>query len=337
MSVLLPSASVDRGGGLSEVLTTGLVWTSFTPDGGHRFLSRTSIPESPAEATSGTCTTGQTQRTDLDRCGGGRPRRRRADRHRSRRHGAGGGHQCRQELRLRIRALGLDLFRGQRIRGRLPRPFGRRGPAGHPRGAGQRQVHAGCRRAAQLDVHAERLGAGRLRVPRGRGDGDDGRVGLDARQFRLETAHDQLQDRSLDPLGDHLHQRVVRPEPLLRGRPLGPRARRRRGQRPGAAGARHPRRPRRGIRDLVVRDAQLGRRVRRDRLPGLPLGFEDPVGERDLRDGLGADGRHLLRVPGLGGQLGRGVGEVGRGHRQDGRGRQSADRPRQPGGARRTR
>jgi len=88
--------------------------------------------------------------------------------------GLGRGRQQREERRLRVGARRLDLLGGQRRHRLLPGPrrYGR--AEGHTGRAGQRPLHPDRGGQAQLDVHTERLGAGRLRLPRRERNRDDG-------------------------------------------------------------------------------------------------------------------------------------------------------------------
>ena len=217
-----PCASVYASS--PEVLTTRLVWTNLYAQRWPPFPLPLHIPNSP---TGGRKWTAPHAPTRPSRHGSAEPCAAVGagltlvgSRHR-----AGRRRQRRQERRLRVRARQLDLFRRQRRHRLLPRARRRRRAQGHPGRAGQRQVHPDRRREAQLDVHAERLGPGRVHLPR-----------------RDRHRHDDVSTWTPDSAGwkqlsttfttgaqhhlrDRLHPRLVRAGRLLRRRRLASSAR----------------------------------------------------------------------------------------------------------------
>ncbi|CAG7602415.1 hypothetical protein SBRY_10525 [Actinacidiphila bryophytorum] len=231
------SATVN-GSCPQEVLTTQLVWTNFLPyraipgdpDGLPGFPGPALPPPPnslPPGGSRGTCIareSNQPHAPQIDRqaaygrCAerGGGDRRGRSGRHRrqrERRH-----HQPGRQPRLRERAVELDLHRGQRRRRLQPRALRLRRPQGDPVEQRHRAVLADRQRAAQLPVHAERVGPGQLRLHRRQRHRRHRPVDLDARRVLLPAAQRQLHHRREHALGDRLHARLVRAARLLRRR-----------------------------------------------------------------------------------------------------------------------
>ncbi|CAK7281399.1 hypothetical protein SGPA1_12192 [Streptomyces misionensis JCM 4497] len=247
-----------------------------------------------------------------------RPRGRGARRHR--RPGRRGGRQQRRQRRLRVGPVQLDVQRGQRHDGLLPGALRQQRPEGDPGRAGQRPVHADGRGQAQLVVHAELLGAGRLHVPGRDGHGHDGRLHVDPRHDHVEAAVDVLHHGRVDHVGHRLHARVVRPGRLLRRRRLPLRPRRRRHRRRHHA-AHRPGRPHgpRGLRqDLLLGDPHLVHVLGRHGLQRVRERREGRLHDGHLDDRDRPVPGHLVQLPGDGDERGGRVAEVGRGDGDDG-------------------
>ncbi|CAG6394149.1 exported hypothetical protein [Actinacidiphila cocklensis] len=238
------SAAVDDGCP-QEVLTTQLVWTNFLP---YRAIPvfRAACPASgstalppppnslPPGGSRGTCIareSNQPYAPQIDRQAayGRRTERgggdRRGSRGRHRRQRERRDHQPRRQPRLRERAVELDLHRGQRRRRLQPGAHRLGRPQGHPVQQRHRAVLADRQRAAQLPVHAERLGPGQLRLHRRHRDRRHRPVDLDAGRVLVPAAQRQLHHRREHALGDGLHARLVRAARVLRRRhhPVGSR------------------------------------------------------------------------------------------------------------------
>ncbi len=301
---------IGDGFGL-DLLTPRLVWTNLraqavatapllpsppTPHGG------TSGPRSRHTQTPRTAARDLVRRHRPGPLGHG-PRRGRA--------GVRRGRQQREERGLRVGPGQLDLYGRQRHDGHVPGARGHRCPEGDPGRPGQRPVHPGGRGQAQLDVHAERVGPGRLLLPRRDGHRHDGRLDVDPGLDVLEAVVDDVHHGRVHDLGHRLHPRLVRPGGLLRRRHLGLRPRRRRRRRPGPDGPRGPGGPVCDRYDVLLGLPVLVGGVGRDGLQRLPERHQGHGRDRHVGDGDRPRGVHLVLLPGHGDQRGGRVGQVG--------------------------